>query len=66
VSGNGKPDRSRTISFLTAALRKRSEASLDRTITSWTSERDRWEVTRLLQGAGVRLVPVYENKGFDE
>jgi benzylsuccinate CoA-transferase BbsF subunit len=48
--------------FGTAVLRKRNEAELDRIITQWTSERDRWEITELLQRAGVAAFPTLSNK----
>jgi len=48
--------------FRTAALRKRNEAELDRIITQWTTPRDRWEITELLQRAGVAAFPTLSNK----
>ena len=62
----GKPELANDPRFKTAALRKRNEASLDQAITSWTSERDRWEVTRLLQDAGVAAFPSMSNKDLTE
>jgi benzylsuccinate CoA-transferase BbsF subunit len=62
----GKPELADDPRFKTAALRKRNEASLDRAITSWTSERDRWEVTRLLQDAGVASFPSMSNKDLTD
>ena len=35
--------------FRTAPLRKRNEEELDRLITQWTAQRDRWEITEILQ-----------------
>ncbi len=43
--------------FATAALRKRNEDELDASLSSWTAARDRWEVTRVLQAAGVAAFP---------
>jgi crotonobetainyl-CoA:carnitine CoA-transferase CaiB-like acyl-CoA transferase len=48
--------------FLTAALRKAHEDELDALITQWTSSRDRWEVTEMLQHAGVAAMPTLSNK----
>jgi crotonobetainyl-CoA:carnitine CoA-transferase CaiB-like acyl-CoA transferase len=48
--------------FRTAALRKRHEDELDVVVTSWTSRRDRWEATELLQRAGVAAIPTLSNK----
>ena len=48
--------------FRSAELRKRNEADLDRIITDWTSLRDRWETTELLQRAGVAAFPTLNNK----
>ena len=48
--------------FATAVARKRNEKELDRIITQWTSNRDRWEVSRSLQAAGVAAIPSMSNK----
>lgn len=48
--------------FSTAALRKRNEDELDRIITAWTAERDRWAITETLQRAGVAAIPTFGNK----
>jgi hypothetical protein len=61
----GKPELADDPRFKTAALRKRNEAALDQAITSWTSERDRWEMTRLLQDAGVAAFPSMSNKDLE-
>jgi benzylsuccinate CoA-transferase BbsF subunit len=52
--------------FATAALRKRNEDELDRIITRWTRERDRWEITETLQRAGVAAFPTLGNKDLFE
>jgi crotonobetainyl-CoA:carnitine CoA-transferase CaiB-like acyl-CoA transferase len=52
--------------FKTAAMRKRNEILLDEILTSWTKERDRWEMTRLLQNAGVAAFPSMSNKDLAE
>ncbi|WP_419842127.1 CaiB/BaiF CoA transferase family protein [Candidatus Poriferisodalis sp.] len=43
--------------FATAAVRKANEAELDKLIGAWTRERDQWDVTELLQAAGVPAFP---------
>ena len=48
--------------FLTATLRKAHEDELDAIITAWTTTRDRWEVTEMLQRAGVAAMPTLSNK----
>jgi benzylsuccinate CoA-transferase BbsF subunit len=48
--------------FCTAAARQRNEAALDEIVTAWTSSRDRWDVTRSLQDAGVCAFPSMSNK----
>jgi benzylsuccinate CoA-transferase BbsF subunit len=48
--------------FCTAPARKRNEDALDEIITAWTTARDRWEVTRSLQEAGVCAFPSLSNK----
>jgi crotonobetainyl-CoA:carnitine CoA-transferase CaiB-like acyl-CoA transferase len=48
--------------FRDAAARKQHEAELDAIITAWTVERDRWEITEMLQRAGVAAIPTFTNK----
>lgn len=43
--------------FATAELRRANQADLDALIAAWTSERDRWETTQLLQAVGVAAFP---------
>lgn len=52
--------------FASAAARKNNEAELDRIVSAWTSQRDRWEVTEMLQRAGVAAIPTYTNKDVAE
>ena len=52
----GQPSMADDPRFRTAELRKQNEAELDRILTAWTSERDRWEITEILQRAGVAAV----------
>jgi crotonobetainyl-CoA:carnitine CoA-transferase CaiB-like acyl-CoA transferase len=43
--------------FATVAGRKAAESELDGLLTRWVNGRDRWELTRVLQQAGVAAVP---------
>jgi benzylsuccinate CoA-transferase BbsF subunit len=62
----GKAELANDARFRTMALRKKNEDALDEIITSWTKERDRWEVTRILQSAGVAAFPSMSNKDLAE
>ena len=48
--------------FRGAQARKQNEDALDEIITQWTRTRDRWDVTRELQRAGVAAFPAMSNK----
>jgi crotonobetainyl-CoA:carnitine CoA-transferase CaiB-like acyl-CoA transferase len=52
--------------FATAADRKRNEDELEQILTAWTRERDKWEVTRTLQEAGVAAFPSMNAKDLAE
>jgi len=52
--------------FKTAALRKQNEDTLDEVVTAWTSQHDRWEITRKLQAVGVAAFPAMSNKDLAE
>ncbi len=52
--------------FATFQLRKQHEAELDQIITQWTSRHDRWEITELLQKAGVAALPTMSNQDLAE
>lgn len=43
--------------FTTADHRRANETELDAIVADWTSNRDRWETTRLLQAAGIAAFP---------
>jgi crotonobetainyl-CoA:carnitine CoA-transferase CaiB-like acyl-CoA transferase len=58
----GQPALAEDPRFGTAPLRKRNEEELDRLITQWTSQRDRWEITEILQRSGVAAFPTLNNK----
>jgi len=52
--------------FARAELRKQNEAALDEIITAWTSTRDRWDVTEILQQSRVAAFPSMSNKDLAE
>ena len=52
--------------FNTNVLRKQNEDALDDIVTAWTKQRDRWEITRMLQAAGVAAFPAMSNKDLAE
>jgi crotonobetainyl-CoA:carnitine CoA-transferase CaiB-like acyl-CoA transferase len=58
----GQPELANDPRFQTPAARKANEEALDEIITAWTSSRDRWEVTKALQAAGVAAFPSMSNK----
>lgn len=58
----GKPELAMDKRFANATARKANEDTLEEIITAWTKERDRWEVTELLQKAGVAAFPSMSNK----
>jgi benzylsuccinate CoA-transferase BbsF subunit len=62
----GKPSLAEDPRFGSAALRKRNEDELDRIISGWTAQRDRWETTKLLQRHGVAAFPTMNNKDLAE
>ncbi len=62
----GKPTLADDPRFGSAALRKRNEDELDRIISEWTAQRDRWETTELLQRQGVAAFPTLNNKDLAE
>ncbi len=58
----GKPSLADDARFNTQAARKHNERELDGIIAEWTRAHDRWEITRLLQQAGVAAFPSMSNK----
>ena len=52
--------------FESAARRKQNEAELDCIIESWTTSRDRWDITKTLQAAGVAAFPSFGAKDLVE
>ncbi len=58
----GKPELATDKRFADVTARKANEDLLEEMITAWTKERDRWEVTEILQKAGVAAFPSMSNK----
>ena len=52
--------------FRTARDRKANEDELEQLLTTWTVQRDKWEVTRVLQAAGVAAFPSMNSKDLTE
>lgn len=52
--------------FRTANARKIHENELEQLMTEWTTQHDRWEITALLQGAGVAAFPSMSSKDLAE
>jgi benzylsuccinate CoA-transferase BbsF subunit len=58
----GQPALASDPRFRDAASRKKNEDALDDIITRWTRTRDRWDIARELQRAGVAAFPSMSNK----
>ncbi|MDD5223025.1 MAG: CoA transferase [bacterium] len=58
----GHPEWAGDDRFRTRELRKKHEAELDRLITGWTSGQTDYQVTEILQKAGVPAVPMLDNE----
>ncbi len=58
----GKPELATDKRFANVTARKANEDTLEALISEWTQARDRWEVTELLQKAGVSAFPSMSNK----
>lgn len=52
--------------FGSASARKSHEEALDRILTAWTTTREKWEVTRILQASGVAAFPSMSGKDLVE
>jgi benzylsuccinate CoA-transferase BbsF subunit len=62
----GQPQLATDTRFRTAHDRKADEDELERLLTAWTEQRDKWEVTRILQAAGVAAFPSMNGKDLAE
>jgi crotonobetainyl-CoA:carnitine CoA-transferase CaiB-like acyl-CoA transferase len=58
----GKAGLAEDTRFSTSVARKQNEAELDSMISEWTRGRDRWEIAKALQRAGVAAFPSMSNK----
>ncbi len=52
--------------FRTVSDRKAHEDELEQLVTAWTTQQDRWELTRTLQAAGVAAFPSMSSKDLVE
>jgi crotonobetainyl-CoA:carnitine CoA-transferase CaiB-like acyl-CoA transferase len=52
--------------FCSAQARKANEEALDQILTAWTTQRDKWDVTRTLQAVGVAAFPSMNGKDLVE
>jgi benzylsuccinate CoA-transferase BbsF subunit len=62
----GQPQLATDTRFRTAKDRKANEAALEQTLTEWTLQRDKWEVTRTLQAVGVAAFPSMNSKDLTD
>jgi len=62
----GQPQLATDARFRTARERKGNEDELEQLLTTWTAQRERWEVTRILQAAGVAAFPSLSSKDLTE
>jgi crotonobetainyl-CoA:carnitine CoA-transferase CaiB-like acyl-CoA transferase len=62
----GQPQLATDARFITARDRKANEDALDQVLTEWTLARDKWDVTRTLQTAGVAAFPSMNAKDLTE
>ena len=58
----GRPELADDARFQTAAARKANEDALEELLTAWTQGRDKWQVTKTLQAAGVAAFPSMTSK----
>jgi len=62
----GRPDLGTDKRFATAATRKQHEDALEELVSNWTALHDAWDLTHLLQAAGVVAFPVMNCKDLVE
>jgi crotonobetainyl-CoA:carnitine CoA-transferase CaiB-like acyl-CoA transferase len=62
----GQPQLATDARFRTARDRKTNEDALDSILTGWTTPRDKWDITRTLQAAGVAAFPSMNSKDLAE
>ena len=54
----GQPELVEDARFQTHALRKANEDALDAIVTAWTRDQDKWQLSDILQSAGIAAAPV--------
>lgn len=62
----GQPQLAADARYRTATDRKTHEDELERVLAAWTAQKDKWEVTRMLQAAGVAAFPSMNCKDLAE
>lgn len=62
----GQPQLATDSRFRTAKDRKANERELEQLLTAWTVQRDKWDVTQILQVAGVAAFPSMNSKDLTE
>ena len=62
----GQPQLATDARYRTGRERKTHEDELDQLLAGWTGQRDKWEVTRILQAAGVAAFPSMNCKDLAE
>ena len=62
----GQPDLAGDARYEELAGRKAHEDQIDRIVAAWCATRERWEITRHLQAAGVPAYPSQSNKDLTE
>jgi crotonobetainyl-CoA:carnitine CoA-transferase CaiB-like acyl-CoA transferase len=62
----GQPRLATDARFRTASDRKKNEDELEQLLTTWTVQRNKWEVTRTLQAAGIAALPSMNSKDLAE
>jgi len=62
----GRPQLATDVRFRTVHDRKANEDELEQLLTAWTAQREKWEVTRILQAAGVAAFPSMNSKDLTD
>ena len=62
----GQPQLADDPRFCTASERKAHEDELERLLTAWTTQHDRWDITHTLQAVGVAAFPSMSSKDLVE
>jgi benzylsuccinate CoA-transferase BbsF subunit len=62
----GRPELASDPRFATLAARRSNEDAIEAEVSAWTGARNRWEITRALQDAGVAAYPAMTSKDLVE